>query len=97
MSVRISAIVWLCFSLWMGGLSAAYADERATARRFETAKVDEPSLIAFVKAMPKGADLHVHVAGAAYAEYALDSAIAPAVQGRIDTLLEIQPVDQGSQ
>ncbi len=57
-------------------LPVARADERAASRRFEAAKADEPSLIAFCKAMPKGADLHVHVSGAAYAEYALDNAIA---------------------
>lgn len=77
MSVRASVTAWLCFVLlFTGGLPTAYADERATAKRFEAAKADEPSLIAFVKAMPKGADLHVHVSGAAYAEYALDNAIA---------------------
>ena len=77
MSVRSTAMAWVCiFWLVPGVLVSAFADERGTARRFEAAKGDEPSLIAFVKAMPKGADLHVHVSGAAYAEYALDNAIA---------------------
>ncbi len=53
-----------------------HADERSTARRFEAAKRDEPSLIAFLRAMPKGADLHNHVGGALYAEDGLESAIA---------------------
>ena len=52
------------------------ADERSAAKRFEAAKVDEPSLIAFLKEMPKGGDLHVHGGGAIYAENALDAAIA---------------------
>src|SRR5690349_16009932 len=35
----------------------AWPDERSTARRFEEARQDEPSLIAFLRAMPKGGDL----------------------------------------
>jgi hypothetical protein len=52
----------------------AFCDEAATARRFEAAKRSEPELIAFLKSMPKGADLHNHVAGAVYAESLLDFA-----------------------
>src|SRR5919198_1341478 len=53
----------------------AHADERSTARRFEEARRDEPSLIAFLRAMPKGADLHNHAGGAFYAEHGLREAI----------------------
>ena len=53
----------------------AQADERSTAQRFESAKKDVPSLIAFLKVMPKGGDLHVHVGGAIYAETLLDNAL----------------------
>ena len=53
----------------------AVADEASTARRFELAKESEPQLIAFLKDMPKGADLHSHVSGAVYAESRLDAAI----------------------
>jgi hypothetical protein len=52
----------------------AFCDEASTARRFEAAKRSEPELIAFLKGMPKGADLHNHVWGAVYAESVLDSA-----------------------
>ncbi len=52
----------------------AFCDEAATARRFEAAKRSEPELVAFLKGMPKGADLHSHVWGAVYAESILDSA-----------------------
>src|SRR5712691_2053069 len=58
-----------------GTPGAPVADERATARRFEQARRDEPSLIAFLRAMPKGADLHNHVGGALYSEDGLRSAI----------------------
>lgn len=53
----------------------AKADEASTARSFEQAKRDEPSLIAFLAKMPKGGDLHVHPGGTVYSEYALDAAI----------------------
>lgn len=63
-------VVWmLCLT------SVVLADERSTSKRFDEAKKDEPSLVAFLKAMPKGGDLHVHAGGGVYAEYALDNAI----------------------
>lgn len=52
--------------LWTAAAAAAIAalpvraDERSTARRFEEAREDEPSLIAFLQEMPKGGDLHNH-------------------------------------
>src|SRR5262249_557120 len=64
------------FVLFWGGISGTIrADEASTARRFESAKQDEPSLIAFLKAMPKGGDLHLPVGPAAYAATALDNAL----------------------
>src|SRR5712672_1162857 len=55
--------------------AAVRPDERSTARRFAEARQDEPSLIAFLRAMPKGGDLHNHAGGAFYSEDALSSAI----------------------
>jgi adenosine deaminase len=49
---------------------ASAAEERA-ARAFETAranKADGVALAAFLEPMPKGADLHMHLSGAVYAE-----------------------------
>jgi hypothetical protein len=54
----------------------AASDERSTARRFEEAKPDEASLIAFLRAMPKGGDLHNHVGGALWGEESLEQAVA---------------------
>jgi adenosine deaminase len=54
---------------------ATQADERATARRLEAARGDEPSLIAFLRSMPKGADLHNHAGGALYSEDSIRHAI----------------------
>ena len=65
----------LSICLALAAVGVVRADELSTAQRFEAAKSDAPSLIAFLKAMPKGGDLHVHVGGALYAETALDNAI----------------------
>jgi len=42
--------------------------EQKTARAMDAVKSNGPALYAFLKAMPKGTDLHNHLAGAAYAE-----------------------------
>lgn len=55
--------------------SPGRADESSTARRFERARASEPELIAFLRGMPKGADLHTHITGDVYAEHLLDRAI----------------------
>ena len=39
-----------------------------TAARFSAIRADHTALRAFLRAMPKGADLHVHLSGAVYAE-----------------------------
>ena len=53
----------------------AVGDERSTARRFEDARRDEPSLVAFLRSMPKGGDLHNHFTAGIFAEEALRGAI----------------------
>ena len=58
-----------CRPFWAPGL----ADMEL---RFELAKRSEPELIAFLRRMPKGADLHNHLSGATYSDYILDSAKA---------------------
>ncbi|MTV49951.1 hypothetical protein GJ688_13305 [Heliobacillus mobilis] len=54
---------------------AVFADEAATVRHFEEAKSNEAELTAFLKEMPKGADLHNHVTGAIFAESMYDKAV----------------------
>jgi hypothetical protein len=46
----------------------AVGSEAATARRFETIRAQPLALRAFLRAMPKGGDLHNHLSGAIYAE-----------------------------
>jgi len=42
--------------------------EAATAKRFAAIRADPPLLIAFLREMPKGGDLHNHLSGSIYAE-----------------------------
>jgi adenosine deaminase len=50
------------------------ADEAGTARFFDAIKGSPVELTAFLRAMPKGADLHNHLSGAIYGETWLDAA-----------------------
>src|SRR5262245_47226765 len=49
-------------------LLAGEFDTVITAAKFETARDDPTTLRAFLYRMPKGGDLHTHLAGAVYAE-----------------------------
>lgn len=82
----------LVFAATAGAAGAAGAqdstDEAATARYFDSVRPDTPLLIAFLREMPKGADLHSHLSGAVYAESFLrwaaeDGACVSRVQLRI--------------
>src|SRR5829696_2874231 len=66
--IRRSLLVFVLVTMTA---APALADERTTARRFEDARRDEPSLIAFLKAMPKGGDLHQHFPAGMFAEEAV--------------------------
>ncbi|MDQ1351205.1 MAG: adenosine deaminase [Acidobacteriota bacterium] len=46
-------------------------DAGTPSQRFDLAKQSTPELIAFMRRMPKGADLHNHVSGASYSELIL--------------------------
>lgn len=46
-----------------------------TANRFEEIKKNTPELIMFLKAMPKGGDLHNHSLGSSYAEFLYEDAV----------------------
>jgi hypothetical protein len=48
--------------------SAAFTPEQRTARYFDSIKNDPVKLRAFLRAFPKGGDLHNHLSGAVYAE-----------------------------
>jgi adenosine deaminase/adenosine deaminase CECR1 len=74
------------------------SDTEQTARYFESIKDDPPLLLAFLRAMPKGADLHNHLSGAVYAEDYIKMALA----GRLcvnpaDKVLSMPPCSTGQQ
>ena len=49
-------------------MAAGETPETATARRFAAIKNNPSLLVAFLREMPKGGDLHNHLSGAVYAE-----------------------------
>lgn len=64
--------------LFVVGQAPGYSREARSAAemRFHEAVVSPPELRAFLQAMPKGADLHYHLTGGAYAENLIISAAA---------------------
>src|SRR5262245_849596 len=66
-SIFINAFVAL--TLLVNALTVqAQNSELAAARYFESIRKSPPQMLAFLKKMPKGADLHSHLSGAVYAE-----------------------------
>ncbi|HUJ93787.1 MAG TPA: hypothetical protein VLW84_00870 [Terriglobales bacterium] len=65
----------LAFFIVLIALSAsAQTAEQRTARYLDSIRNNPPLLLAFLRAMPKGGDLHNHLAGAIYAESLIDFA-----------------------
>ncbi len=56
------------------GLAAAQTAEERTSHRLDAIRKDPSLLLAFLQQMPKGGDLHNHLAGAIYAEKWIDYA-----------------------
>lgn len=50
------------------GRNAGITSEQKTARHFESTRKSPPQMLAFLRKMPKGGDLHSHLSGAVYAE-----------------------------
>jgi hypothetical protein len=55
-----------------GGMACTDCDEQKASDHYDSVLSDATALAAFLKAMPKGADLHNHLSGAVYAETYLD-------------------------
>src|SRR5437667_4126564 len=66
-NVLIGAIV-AAAAILIVALVAYGGDTAVTAARFSAIRSDHTTLRAFLQRMPKGADLHVHLSGAVYAE-----------------------------
>ncbi|MCP5101906.1 MAG: hypothetical protein GY950_00940 [bacterium] len=70
----IIAVLTVCMLFVVVGCCERAPTSNTPSQRFERAKQSTPELIAFVRRMPKGADLHNHVSGSVYSEFALDRA-----------------------
>ena len=77
MRSRRLLVLSIVFSLYHAALgqSGASAEQRA-ARYFESIRRQPPLRLAFLRDMPKGGDLHVHLSGALYAENLIDYAVS---------------------
>ena len=73
-------LIIACFTTMALAQSGAGAEQR-TSRYFESIR-RQPSLqLAFLRDVPKGGDLHVHLSGALYAENLIDHAASDNVLG----------------
>src|SRR3712207_5675894 len=71
--------------------------ELAAARRFESLRKSPPQMFAFLRRMPKGADLHSHLSGAVYAEsYVRWAADKGLCVNEATTVLSLPPCDKDS-
>jgi len=70
---RIAPNSWSLFFLAVAACGAETSEDR-TARYFESVRTQPSLLLAFLRDMPKGGDLHNHLFGAVYAESYIDFA-----------------------
>jgi adenosine deaminase len=61
--------------LLLAAAIVAQADEAGARRHFDSIKSNKAELVAFLGAMPKGGDLHVHTSGEIYSEDSLQEAV----------------------
>src|SRR5262249_7538138 len=62
-----------------------------TAARFDALRSDHTALRAFLRRMPKGADLHMHLSGAVYAEHVSEWAMLDSLCVRTTDLAIVMP------
>jgi hypothetical protein len=86
--MRIAAIIGL--GLVLSGCVGAIPEEDA-AQTFDRVKDSPPRLRAFLATMPKGADLHIHLSGTAYAESNLAAGVAAGYCLDIATMRIVAP------
>ena len=65
---------YLALLLSLSAIAAAQSAEQRTAIHLESIRKNRSLLVAFLQSMPKGGDLHNHLAGAIYAERWIDHA-----------------------
>jgi adenosine deaminase len=89
------AHVWACAGTSSApNLSAsARGDEARVAQRFEALRASPTELLALVRRMPKGGDLHTHLSGAIYAESYIAWAADAGLCATVDFVLVAPPCD----
>ena len=70
------AFFFIFCSAVLAGAQSTGSPEQSTARYMESIRRHPPLLLAFLRGMPKGGDLHDHLGGAIYAENLIDFAAA---------------------
>src|SRR5579862_9317764 len=73
-SVGLGARWVVVVALTASFAGAQNSAEQKTSRYMESIRQQSPLLLAFLRGMPKGGDLHNHLAGAVYAESLIDYA-----------------------
>lgn len=68
----LAAVAALVSMFAAAGAARAESPEQRTARHLASIHQDPSLLLSFVRAMPKGGDLHMHLGGAVYAESWID-------------------------
>ncbi len=66
--IGLAAAALAAVAAFVIALAGGLLDTATTAARFSAIRSDHTALRAFLQRMPKGADLHVHLSGAVYAE-----------------------------
>jgi adenosine deaminase len=64
----VASLTAACLPLGLAAATATQPSEARTARYLESVRANPGPLLAFLREMPKGADLHTHLWGAVYAE-----------------------------
>ena len=89
-----------CVPAAAGGAAAPHVNAASNARaRLDEVRADPLALRAFLKRMPKGADLHSHLSGAVYAETHIRDAIEDelCIDTEAKAFAKSQPVMAGAQ
>ncbi len=73
-AIRCSLVLGLLANVVLAGAQAKATPEQRTSRYLETVRRQPSLLLAFLREMPKGGDLHNHLGGAIYAEDLIDFA-----------------------
>jgi adenosine deaminase len=76
---RTARLLGMVMAAWLASRALAQSDARAeqrTAHYLHSVSRQPSLLLAFLREMPKGGDLHVHLSGALYAENLIDYAVS---------------------